>query len=280
MVASSLALLSLIIPPFSIISSAAVSLVTLRRGAGDGLAVLACATAAAGLLGYLLIGNYWFALLYVTILWLPVWLISIVLREGRQLALALEISVSLGIVGVLGFYLYADHPADIWQRVLAQMIPQGAPLANVPQTLAKMARYMTGAVAAGSVFSLLLGLFLARWWQALLYNPGGFRQEFLLLRTSPRLALASIAIIALGLASSGLVSEIAWNCVILVMILYIFIGTAIVHTILTRLKLGRYWAPLFYVALFLVPHVMGPVALIGLTDPWLDFRSKLKSDSA
>jgi hypothetical protein len=278
-VASSLALLSLVIPPISIFSSATVALVTLRRGAGDGLSVLVCAAIAAGCLGYLLIGSYWFALLYVTVLCLPIWLVSIILREGRHLALALEISTLLGVAGVLGFYLYMDNPADSWQQALSQMIPHSVALANDPQKIAKIAHYMTGAVAAGSVISLLFSLFVARWWQAQLYNPGGFKREFLSLNTPPRLALGSIAIIALAALGAGIVSEIAWNVVILVMALYVFVGAAIMHNLLARLTSGRYWVPLFYVMLFLVPHyVMGPVALIGLTDPWLNLRSKINSN--
>ena len=92
-VASTLALLSLIFPPVSVLSSAAVALVTLRRGAFEGLFILVCSSVAAGLLGLLALGNYQFALLYVMVLWLPVWLISIVLREGRHLSLAVEIAI-------------------------------------------------------------------------------------------------------------------------------------------------------------------------------------------
>ena len=84
MVASSLALLSLMMPPVSIVSSASVALVTLRLGASEGLYVLLCSSVAAGVLGLVLLGNYQFALAYAAVLWFPVWLISIVLREGRH----------------------------------------------------------------------------------------------------------------------------------------------------------------------------------------------------
>jgi hypothetical protein len=165
-VASTLALLSLIIPPVSVVSSATVSLVTLRRGAVDGLSVLGCSGVAAGLLGFFLIGNFQFALLYVMVLWVPVWLISIVLREGRHLSLAVEISFLLGILGVACFYLYNNQPISMWKQVLLQMIPADAPVENVQQTIDLLSKYMTGVVAAGSVFGLLFGLFLGRWWQS------------------------------------------------------------------------------------------------------------------
>jgi len=276
-VASSLALLSLIMPPVSIVSSASVALVTLRRGAFEGLTILVCSGVAAGLLGFLALGNYQFALLYVLVLWVPVWLISIVLREGRHLSLAVEIAVLIGVLGVAGFYLYAPEPAAMWKNILSQMIPADAPVADIQRTIDILAHYMTGVVAAGSVFSLLFGLFLGRWWQANLYNPGGFRQEFLSLSTQPRLAIGSIAVVAIALASSGVSSEIAWNITILLFVLFTVIGTAVLHTLFASMKWGRYMVPMLYITLFLIPHAMLLVALIGLSDAWLNLR-KIKSN--
>ena len=276
-VASSLALLSLMMPPVSVVSSAAVALVTLRRGASEGLTILVCSSLAAGLLGFLAIGNYQFALLYVMVLWLPVWLISIVLREGQHLSLAVEIAILIGIFGVIGFYLYTPEPAAMWEAVLSQMVPADAPVADIQRTIDVISHYMTGVVAAGSVFGLLLGLFLGRWWQANLYNPGGFKQEFLALDTKPRLSIGSIVVVAIALASTGEISEIAWNVSILLFVLYTVTGTSVLHTVFSKMKLGRYMVPMLYITLFLIPHAMLLVALVGLSDPWLDLRKK-KSD--
>ena len=276
-VASSLALLSLMMPPVSVVSSAAVALVTLRRGASEGLTILVCSSLAAGLLGFLSIGNYQFALLYVMVLWLPVWLISIVLREGQHLSLAVEIAILIGILGVIGFYLYTPEPAAMWKAVLSQMVPADAPVADIQRTIDVLAHYMTGVVAAGSVFGLLFGLFLGRWWQANLYNPGGFKQEFLALDTKPRLSIGSIVVVATALTSPGVFSEIAWNVSILLFVLYTVTGTSVLHTVFSKMKLGRYMVPMLYITLFLIPHAMLLVALVGLSDPWLDLRKK-KSD--
>jgi hypothetical protein len=105
-VAAALALLSLAFPPVSIVSSASVALVTLRRGGKEGLYVLLCGCLAAAVLSVFLKIGYQFALLYGLVLWMPVWLISIVLREGKHLGVAIEIAVLLGIAAVLGFYIY------------------------------------------------------------------------------------------------------------------------------------------------------------------------------
>jgi len=280
LVASSLALLSLMMPPVSVVSSATVALVTLRRGAYEGLYVLGCSSLAAALLGFLALGNFQFALLYVMVLWLPVWLISIILREGQHLSLAVEIAVLIGIVCVIGFYLYAPDPVTLWKAVLSQMIPADVPVADIQRTIDILVHYMTGVIAAGSVFGLLFGLFLGRWWQANLYNPGGFRQEFLSLSTKPRISIGAIVVLIIAVTSPVGISEIAWNVCILLFVLFTVIGVAVLHYAFSMMKLGRYMVPMFYITLFLIPHAMLIVGLVGLSDPWLNLRKKIESKHA
>lgn len=281
---STLALLSMALPPFNIIivfvrsvlviaSAGAVALVTLRRGAAEGVYVLACASIAVALLGFFLIGNFTFALLYMLAQWLPIWLIAIVLREGRQLSLAVEIAVFIGMLGVAGFYLYESNPSLMWENLLNQMAPKNIP-EDVQKTVTAMAHYMTGFLAFGVVLVLLFGLFLGRWWQSALYNPGGFKQEFLLINTSQRLAVVSLLVLVVALLNLGAISEIAGNMAILLFLLYTLIGTSVMHTVFSAMKMGRYLVPMFYITLLLIPQVMMPVALVGLCDAWLNIRKK------
>lgn len=286
MVAATLALLSLPFPPVSIVSSASVALVTLRKGASEGFYVLICACLAAALLSTVLLGGYQFALLYGLVLWVPVWLIALVLREGRHLGVAIEIAILLGAVGVLGFYLFQPEVAQYWRQVLELMIqPMFAAnpdvgLENLQQSADLFSHYMTGGIAAGSVYGLLFGLFLARWWQAGLYNPGGFRLEYLALRSHRYFALASLLIIAVAGLTSGLVAEICWNLMILVFVLYTFMGSAVLHSLFADMNSGRFMVPFLYGTLLIIPHVMVLVAIFGLLDAWLDLRNKFKSNGA
>ncbi|MDP2177056.1 DUF2232 domain-containing protein [Methylicorpusculum sp.] len=280
MVASTLALISLILPPVSIVSSATVALVTLRRGAYEGLYVLISSSVAAALLGFLVLGGYQFALLYGLVLWIPIWLISIVLREGRHLSLAVEIAVLLGAAAVLLFYGVQEDPARLWESVLVQIAKPmmdanpDVPMESVQQSLKTFARFMTGIIAAGAVYGMLFGLFLGRWWQATLYNPGGFRQEFLALSTHPRLAIGSVLVVLAAWWTRGVLSEAAWNVSILFFVLYTFIGSAVLHNLLARTKISHFLVPMMYVTLLLIPHVMLPVAVLGLLDTWLNLRNK------
>ena len=282
-VVSSLALLSLLFPPVSIVSSASVALVTLRRGANEGLYILIISCLATALMGMLLFGSYQFALLYGLVLWFPVWLISIVLREGRHLSGAIEIAVVLGALGVIGFYLYHPAPAVLWNSVLNQMLQPmldnsaDVPVEDVRQSVERFSHLMTGAIAAGSVYGMLFGLFLGRWWQAVLYNPGGFKAEYLALRTHPQLAMATIVVVAMALILSGVVAEICWNIVVLLFVLYTIIGTAVLHDSFAKMKNARFMVPFLYITLVMIPHVAIAVAIFGLGDTWLNLRNRISN---
>jgi hypothetical protein len=283
MVASSLALISLAMHPLIkplviIVSFATITLVTLRKGGIEGLYVLLSATGITALLVALLVGDVAFLLLMTVsclTLWLPVWVCAIVLREGRYLSLTIEVAVMCAVLGVVGFYGYATDPATTWQEMfipLLEMLPDDPSVEGMRDQMKVISHYMTGIMAASTLFIVLFGLFLGRWWQWLLYKPEGFKQEFLSLRTGVRLAIASILIIVMAKTTSGLVSEVAWNITILLFVLYLFIGTSVLHTLLANTKRSKYVVPLFYVTLFLIPHIMLPVALVGLCDAWLNLR--------
>ncbi|MCX7067190.1 MAG: hypothetical protein NTW85_05805 [Methylococcales bacterium] len=274
-----------LIKPFVIIVSfATIALVTLRRGALEGFYILFAATAVAAL-GALLVGGYDFfivMLLSCFIMWLPVWLIAIVLREGRRLAWAIECAVFIAVLGVVGFYIYATDPAAIWQEVFApflDILPAEVPVEEIRNQVNIVSHYMTGVFAASTLFAVLFSIFLGRWWQSVLYNPDGFKEEFLSIRTGYRLAIASILVIAVAKFTSGLFAEMAWNITILLFVLYLFMGTSVLHTVFSSMKQSKYLVPTFYITMFLIPHAMLPVALVGLFDAWFNLR-KIPSASS
>lgn len=274
LVASTLAMLSLMIAPLSVLSSGAVALVTLRNGAYEGFIILLCSSVAAVILATLISVPYLFIVLYVLVLWLPIWLTAIVLREGRHISLAIQIAVLMGVLCVIGYYLFNADPASMWVQVMTKMVPANAPVEDARRMIGLMSPYMTGIAAAGGVFGMTLGLLLGRWWQAILYNPGGFRQEFLALRVQQNMAIATVVIIVAATLSAGKISQIAWNAAILMFVLYTFVGIAVLHAFFSGMKIGQFAVPMFYITLFLIPHTLLPVALVGFSDTWLDIRKR------
>jgi hypothetical protein len=65
------------------------------------------------------------------------------------------------------------------------------------------ATQVAGMMGAGSAMTAVMCLLLARYWQAALYNPGGFGSEFRALYYPPAVAVV-LALLAIGLASLGL----------------------------------------------------------------------------
>ncbi|NOQ65110.1 MAG: DUF2232 domain-containing protein [Methyloprofundus sp.] len=296
LVVASLALLSLtiILLPVNIVSSAAIALVTLRRGVYEGLLVLLSACLAVTVLGMVVFGEFQFILGYVVSLWMPVWLVSAVLREGRHLSLAVEVGALLGIVMVIGFYLLTQSPVDFWREMLSAtvepMLQAQAQTADVPaekiqEILGNMAKYMTGQIAAMAFLGALFSLLLGRWWQSSLYNEGGFGAEYLALRLSKPFATATIATILIGTVASGVIAELAWNISIVLLMAYVFVGIAVVHTLLSGTAAKRFLIPFFYTMLVLltlagIPFVMLLVIFMGVSDTWLNLRKNITKPSS
>lgn len=270
-VAATLAFLSLAVAPFSVLSSAAIALVTLRLGATQGVTVLLNVSFALALLAYVLKVPVPFIVHSVLVLW-STWLIAIALREAQHFSLAIEIAVLIGIMYAFGSYLLINDPVSMWKQALTQIVPANAPVEDLQGTIALMSSYMTQIAIIGGFFTMMLGLFIGRWWQAILFNPGGFRKEFLSLRILPKLTLINIAvtvIIGLGYTLWPGVVNITIN---LMTVLYAFVGIAVLHTLLANTKMGHFAVPMLYITLFLIPRILLPIALVGFSDTWLDIR--------
>jgi Predicted membrane protein (DUF2232) len=279
------AVLAMMLPPLSIISGAIVALVTLRSGHRSGALVMLGSTAFVSLLAYMSLGNAILGLIFLGILWLPLWLLAWALRETRSLALATSLAGVLGIVAVLFAYAMLGDVAAWWQQVLMAMFEPalnagaGGALADremVVSILADLSKMMTGIAAAGLALNVLMCLYLARAWQAQLFNPGGFRDEFHELRMGSRIAVLSLLFVAVSLLPFGMLSHMAGEIVIVIMSLYVLQGLALVHAVVARRKLHMAWLVVLYlVMMFVLPQLMALVAVVGLIDTWADFRGKI-----
>lgn len=285
MVVSVSMVLSLLFPPINIVSSAAVALVTLRQGAGQGWFILGFSAVICALAGFLLTDGYQFPLFYGLSLWIPLWMVSVVLRESRNLYLALEAMIALVSVAIIVLYFYQPDLAMIWRSllngllepILAKTNPD-VDLTALQKTLSVFYRFViTGLLAQIYLSVLLAGLFLGRWWQAILYNPDGFKREYLALQTRQHLAITAGLIGIIGIFSTGVLAEICASIAFLLFGVYAFVGTVVLHNLATLLKTRRFVVPFLYVTMLLIPYAIIPAALIGLIDTWLNLRSKISN---
>jgi hypothetical protein len=124
-------------------------------------------------------------------------------------------------------------------------------------------------LAIGSIMSLML----ARWWQAGVQNPGGFQKEFHGFSIDAKIAVILIVILVAG----QFFSQSAQIWVDIAALPLIIAGIALVHFAVKLFGQGRQWLALLYVGMIMVGK---PVTLLlvvlGLTDSLIDLRSRLE----
>jgi hypothetical protein len=278
LVAATAALVAMVLPPIGIISGATPALVTLRRGGLAGLQVVSVALIGTGVLAYLLLNSPWVGLGIAAIQWLPLVLLALILRQTVSLPLAVLAAGGLGMVGLGVLYLVVPEPDAMWRSVLDQLFRpklEGASTelsqTQIEALLDQVARMMSAVLAASLSVSMVLSLLLARWWQALLDNPGGFGREFRALRLGRSVSLIALVVfVAVAFAQAPLLLGLA---AVLGGIL-IFQGLAVVHGLVAVRRLNVGWLIAVYVLLFLVPQSLVLLVVLGLVDNWLDLRAR------
>lgn len=281
LVAAVTALLSLFLPPLNYISSAVVGLVTLRKGWSEGLIVIVGAGIATALFAGLTVVSPLRADMVAASVWLPVWLLSLILRYTVSLSITVGSAGLIGALIVVGVYLSLSDPAQMWREVIGRIIAlakqqnEAAVADNLGQIMMNTAPQMTGILIAALVVGLTLSLLLARWWQALLFNPGGFAREFQGLRLGRSIALITVVIMALSKATSGWTAEAAANVVIVMAAIYLIHGMGLIHGIVAAKKMHVGWLITVYAVTFIIPQSTILVAAGAFTDSWIDIRARL-----
>ncbi|MDH5785793.1 MAG: DUF2232 domain-containing protein [Chromatiales bacterium] len=278
-----MAILALLLPPFSYLSGAVVALVTLRYGirAGLQLSLLASIAAALLLLSMQLPPQLGGA--FMLVLWLPVWVLATSLRRTASQARVVLLAALFGMMVLVGLLWALDDPAEWWLGVLRKLMEPmltqlpTEDLSQVEAELVLLAAQMSGVMAAALMASLIACLLLGRWWQSLLFNPGGFGEEFRQIRLGRTMAGAVLLIVVvhlLGQLADGL-DGLPRDLLALGQVAFALQGLSVVHGLAQGRNLHRGWLIGLYVLLLVVT---GPLvlllAMLGLLDSWFDFRGK------
>jgi hypothetical protein len=265
----------MILPPLSYLSGAIVALVTMRRGVNEGAIIAVVATGALAVMSQLSTGNMVIAMVFAMLVWLPVWILAVVLRQTISLPLTLAVATMMVVVVMLVFHMTVGDTVLWWREILDKvfaetleqpgMAEMGLMLENTPQ-------FMTALMATAFFVSMIFSVFLARWWQAALYNPGGFREEFYAIRLStPAAAIGSLLMVWAAISSSP--GSFAIDLAIIVGMYASVSGIALVHHWVATTSANKSWLILMYLLLaFVAPQILVVLAILGFADAWLNIR--------
>lgn len=279
LVAATMAILGLLVPPAAWISAAAIVLVTLVNGPQRGLVTTGMALLGTAVFSYLIFSAPQVAIIFVLLAWLPAWLVAMILRQTVSLAFSLQILTAMSLLAVVLIYALYPNFGEFWREPLDQMVTQLAQqseelsLQELKQTEDWVIEFLPGLFASSLMFGTMLSLFLGRWWQAVFYNPGGFAEEFQSLNLGKVSALIAIAIMFLAIAIDNV---FAFSLVTVVFVLYLVQGLSLFHAVIKVRQLSASWLFVFYIIMFFVPHLVLLLVFAGITDPWLDIRRRLR----
>ena len=204
--------------------------------------------------------------------------LAVTLRTTVNLPMAVLAAVPVGalvglaMVGFAGGYL--DQIAAYFGEFLAtleQQLSQGDQKVALARPTALQ---IAGMMGAGTAMTAVLCLFLARYWQAALYNPGGFGEEFRALYYPPMISVG-LALGMIALASLG--AEYRTWAMICALPLT-FAGLALVHARAAHRGQGKGWLTGFYLVWLLFDPVKLLVVFVAIADSWVNFRQRWKAE--
>lgn len=260
------------IPLFFWIGAAVVALVLMRQGWKEGAQVVLWSALPA-------IG--WFAAGDPTPLLVALGTIvaALVLRASIRLDMAILTTALIGVV----FYnvlplLLSDVLPQVIERIQQEL---GKSLDSEPEFLI-LVQTLTGPLTVGvlaalHVLVLALCLLLGRYWQSVLFNPGGFGREFKALRLPLGYTLpVLLAVLSAGQLAPGLVGVLP-----LLTVPLFLAGLAMFHGVVSITTTSSNWMFPIYIGLVLfAPYMYTLLIFVALMDSLLDVRSRLKDTAS
>ena len=264
--AAFVAIIAALLPMLYWASAAAVALITLRKGTSDGAGVLVWALLPAGAWAF---SGDPTPLAVIT----GAFLLAITLRETVSWAKVLMLALPIGALAGIGLETVLDgllgQVIEATEKFLSQSAHQSG---EVNLDTERLRLLLVGGLGSVHTAFMVLSLILARSWQSGLYNPGGFKQEFHVLKL-PQMYTAILLASLLTIYQLEL-DFMRW--LPLLLLPWIFAGIALIHGSLAKRDLGRSWLIAFYLAIvFIGPYVITLLVFAAILDSFVDFRARI-----
>lgn len=259
--------------PLALLSCALAALFVLRKGSSSGLwfVLLLC------IISYLV--DAWLGvrpgLNFPIILLLipPVFLSASILRVTESQGLMVAVNGFFAALMIVFIQIYSGNAVEFWKEWLETAVQgvKGATVVGFQRD--GSLQIMNGLMATLLAVASIVSIFLGRWMQAMLINPGGFKIEFQHLLIPPKMLTFFILLCAIFY----FVQETVMLDLLLVAgVIYGIQGLAIFHHGANKKKQSALYLLPTYLVLFFIPlfAIVG-LACVGISDAFLDYR-KLK----
>ncbi len=253
------------IPLMFWLAAAILGLVVLRKGVAEAIPVLAWG----GLPSIML----WFyqgdATAFIVLV--QVMLLGYLLRTKISWAFVLTVASFLALAGVFLLPLLMPSLLNLLIEMVQLFLNEQQ--VEIPDK-GTIFNQVVVALSTVQVFVSVVSLFLARKWQAALYNPGGLRNEFHQLR----LPMVSVLLLGSMVLLGESLGEAFYVLTQVAVPVFVLVGVAIVHGIVAKKRIGIIGLVVFYLIGLFVLNVYFTKLLIilAIADAFIDFRGRIQ----
>lgn len=255
-----------------LLGSACIGLVSLSKGAKEGLLLCLWVSLPVLLLHQLSTDSHLLTAISLLSLGIPV-----VAATAHSLLASWQwttlVSIGTTVLTVLALGAAMSSEVTVLSNSIENLVAEMAISSNeAVNQIAVSESLVLGLIAMTLSLVSILSLMISRWWQALLYNPGGFQQEFHGFVVDREIAVPLVATILVG----QLLSQGYQFWLQLAALPLLIAGIALIHFAVKLFQLGSHWLTLLYVALILFGvWVSMLLVAVATADSLLDLRSRL-----
>ena len=273
-VAGLLGIVSQFVLPLALLSNSIIALYVLSRRNAEWLVV------AIGTL-VLVIGSSFFvearpgiSFPLTLILMVPVVLCAKILEFAESQSLSILVAVVCAVVLALTIQLVSGDAVQWWADWLKVAVTGVKNATYEGFVESETLNLMNGLVAMMLAFAAVLTVFIGRWLQAILYNPGGFGKEFTRIRFSfPVLAGMGVILLVTAVINENLFKDF----ILIFTVPFFFQGMSVLHyTVNAMGRSQAYLWPPYLLLIFFPQYVIVGMASVGLVDVFLNFRNPVK----
>jgi hypothetical protein len=207
-----------------------------------------------------------------------IWLCAILLKRYENWGLLLDFTILLGIVFIVLIHMMYPDIQNFWSARLTEYFSKisinssdSLTPENQAQIIAVLSRYAGGLMAASILLNAVLQVVIARWWQGVMYNPGGLREELYNIRLSHVVGVLYVICFAFSYMNYA----IAVDIMPILYIMFSLAGLSLMHYILGPRKNSWLWLLMAYVLIIMsIQKSVMLISIVAFLDIWLNFRSR------